>query len=84
MENTSISGEFKEYCTKHGIGHEKTVPGTLQHNDVVERMNQTIVEKVWCMLTFAKLPKSFWGEAVNTTIYLINRLPSVSLDFDIP
>ena len=35
------------------------------------------------MLKLAKLPKSFWGEAVNTTVYLINRSPSVSLDFDI-
>ena len=79
-----ISREFKEYCSKHGIGHEKTVPGTPQHNDVAERRNRTIVEKVWCMLKFAKLPKSFWGEAVNIAIYLINRSPSVSLDFDIP
>ena len=36
------------------------------------------------MLKLAKLPKSFWGEAVNIAVYLINRLPSVSLDFDIP
>ena len=36
------------------------------------------------MLKLAKLPKSFWGEAVNTAVYLINRSPSVSLDFDIP
>ena len=36
------------------------------------------------MLTLAKLPKSFWGETVNTTVYLINRSPSVPLDFDIP
>ena len=41
-----ISKEFKEYCSKHGIRHEKTVLGTPQHNSVVERMNQTIVEKV--------------------------------------
>ena len=64
--------------------HEKTVPGTPQHNGVVERMNQTIVEKVRCMLKLAKLPKSFWGEAVKTAVYLINRSPSIPLDFDIP
>ena len=79
-----ISKEFKEYCSKHGIKHEKMVPGTPQHNSVVERVNRTIVEKVWCMLKLAKLPKSFWGEAINTSIYLINRSPSVPLDFDIP
>ena len=70
-----ISKEFKEYCLKNGIRHKKTVPGTPQHNDVVERMNQTILEKVRCMLKLAKLPKSFWGEAVNTAVYLINIFP---------
>ena len=68
-----ISSEFKEHSSKHGIRNEKTVPGTPQHNGVVERMDLTIVEKVWCMLKLAKLPKSFWGEAINTAIYLINR-----------
>ena len=36
------------------------------------------------MLKLAKLPKSFWGEAVNTAVYPINRSPSVPLDSDIP
>ena len=79
-----ISREFKEYFSKHGFMHEKKVPGTPQHNGVVEMMNRTIVEKVCYMLKFSKLPKSFLGEAVNTTVYLINRSPSVPLDFDIP
>ena len=36
------------------------------------------------MLKLAKLPISFWSEVVNTTVYLINRSPSVHLDFDVP
>ena len=32
----------------------------------------------------AKLPKSFWGEAVNTTVYLINRCPFATLNFKVP
>ena len=31
----------------------------------------------------AKLPKPFWGEAVNIAIYLMSRSLSVPLDFDI-
>ena len=54
-----ISKEFKEYCFKHGIRHEKTIPGTPKHNGVVERMNHTIVKKVRYMLKLDKLPKSF-------------------------
>ena len=46
-------------------------------------MNRTIVEKVQCLLKMATLPKSFWGEVVNTIVYLINRSSLVPLDFDI-
>ncbi|CAA0834695.1 Unknown protein [Striga hermonthica] len=40
------SHEFKNYCPDHGIRHEKTVPGTPQHNGMAERINRTIMEKV--------------------------------------
>ena len=75
-----ISRELREYCSKHRIRHEKTVPSTPQHNGVVERMNCTIVEKVRCMLRIGKLPKSFWGATVLTGYYLANRSPSVPLE----
>ena len=78
------SKEFAAYCDKHGIRLELTVPGTPQHNGVAEIMNRTIIERVRCMLRVAKLPKSFWSEAVCTTCYLINRSPSAPLDFQIP
>uniref|UniRef100_A0A2N9HS85 Integrase catalytic domain-containing protein n=1 Tax=Fagus sylvatica TaxID=28930 RepID=A0A2N9HS85_FAGSY len=78
------SNEFENYCSEYGIRHEKTVLDTPQHHSVVERINRTIVEKVRCMLRMAKLAKSFLAEAVQTACYLINRSPSVPLDFDIP
>ena len=66
------SREFDAYCGSHVIRHERTVPRTPQHNGVAERMNRTIVEKVRSMISMAKLPKPFWGEAVRATCYLIN------------
>jgi hypothetical protein len=36
------------------------------------------------MLSHSKLSKGFWGEALNTTMHLINRSPSHALDDDIP
>ena len=78
------SKEFQRYCLEHGIRHEKTTPGTPQHNGVAERTNRTLLEKVRCMLKMAKLSKPFWGEAVNIAYYLMNRSPSLALDFDIP
>ena len=35
------------------------------------------------MLSYAKLPKSFWGEAMRATVGLINLSPSYSLEGDI-
>jgi len=77
-------GPFEEYCRNHGIRLEKTVPKTPQHNGVAERMNRTICERIRCMLSYAKLPKSFWGEAMKTAVDLINLSPSVPLNCDFP
>jgi len=52
-------GPFDKYCAEQGIKHEKTVPKTPQENGIAERMNRTIVERIWCMLRHSKLPKSF-------------------------
>ena len=77
-------GPFEYYCRLHGIKLEKSVPKTPQHNGVAERMNRTIEERIRCMLSHAKLPKSFWGEAMRTAVDLINLSPSVPLNGDVP
>jgi hypothetical protein len=35
------------------------------------------------MLSYSKLLKDFWGEALNMMVHLINRSPSHALDGDI-
>ena len=67
-------GPFESYYKLHGIRLEKTVPKTSQQNGVAKRMNRTIGEKIRCMLSHAKLPKSFLGEAIRTTVDLITFL----------
>ena len=47
-------------------------------------MNRTIEESIRCMLSRSKLPKSFQGEAMKTSIDLINLSPLVSLKGDVP
>ncbi|KAH9687282.1 hypothetical protein KPL70_014707 [Citrus sinensis] len=63
-----------------GIVRHFTVRDTPQHNGVAERMNQTILEKVQCMLSNAGLGKEFWAEAVVYACHLINRLPSTAIE----
>ncbi|MQL05556.1 transposase, partial [Escherichia coli] len=71
-----LSEQFNKFCRDLGIQRHKTVAGTPQQNGIAERMNRTILERVRCMLLSAGLPKSFWGEAAATAVYLINRCPS--------
>ena len=79
-----IDGGFNEYCATQGIRMEKTIPGTPQQNGVVERMNRTLNEHARSMRLHAGLPKPFWADAVSTVAYLINRGPSVPMEFRLP
>ena len=47
-------------------------------------MNRTIEEMIRCMLSHSKLPKSFWGKAMRTSIDLINLSSLVPLKGDVP
>ncbi|GJU73662.1 urease isoform X1 [Tanacetum coccineum] len=77
-------GPFDAYCREHGIQHQKTLPKTPQLNGLAGRMNRTLVERVRCLLSHPGLPASFWGEALNTAVHVINLTPCVPLRFDVP
>ena len=72
--------EFDEFCNTHGIIRHKTVRNTPQQNGVAERMNITLLENVRCLLFIAGMRKTFWGEALSTAAYLVNRSPSIVLN----
>lgn len=76
-----LNEKFNNLWKISRINRHLTADGNPQQNDFVERFNRTILEKVKCMLSNSKLPRTFWGEAVNTTLYLINRSPSTALNF---
>ncbi|KAM6574493.1 hypothetical protein CsatA_022820 [Cannabis sativa] len=78
------SDMFASYCRKEGIVRHHTVVKNPQQNGLAERMNRTLLERVRCMLIGAGLAKHFWGEALKTACYLINRCPSTALNFKTP
>uniref|UniRef100_A0A2N9ERH0 Retroviral polymerase SH3-like domain-containing protein n=1 Tax=Fagus sylvatica TaxID=28930 RepID=A0A2N9ERH0_FAGSY len=49
-----------------------------QH-DVAERRNRTLLNMVRSMMAQANLPISFWGDALLTVAYILNRVPSQSV-----
>ena len=70
------SDQFEKFCFEAGIEHQLTVTYTPQQNGVSERKNRTVMEMARCLLFEKRLPKSFWAEAVYTSVYLLNRLPT--------
>ena len=54
-------------------------PGTPRQNGVAERRNRTLLEMVRSMMSYSTLSISFWGYALNTTIHLLNLVPSKSI-----
>nr|GEV77400.1 hypothetical protein [Tanacetum cinerariifolium] len=66
--------EMNEFCTKKGIRREFSNARTPQQSGVAERRNTTLIEAARTMLADAKLPVTFWPEAVNTACYVQNRV----------
>lgn len=80
-------GEFKpftKYLTELGIVHRFTCPYTHHQNGTVERKHRHIVETGLALLAHSKLPLTYWDHAFVTAAYLINRLPSVTLQQQSP
>ncbi|KAK8916713.1 hypothetical protein KSP39_PZI022778 [Platanthera zijinensis] len=74
------SQEFQDYCRSLGITRELTSPYSPEQNGVAERKNRTIMEKVKAMLQHHNLPQELWAEAAQTTVYVLNRSPTRSLE----
>nr|GEZ74739.1 ribonuclease H-like domain-containing protein [Tanacetum cinerariifolium] len=66
--------EINDFCSQKGIKREFSNARTPQQNGVAERRNRTLIEAARTMLVDAKLPVTFWAEAVNTACYVQNRV----------
>ncbi|GJY52573.1 zinc finger, CCHC-type containing protein [Tanacetum coccineum] len=58
------------------ISHETTAPYTPHQNGVAERKNRALKEMVNSVLSYSGLSEGFWGEAMLTACYLLNRVPN--------
>ena len=55
------------------------IPSTPQQNGVTERWNRTLLDMVRSMMAHINLQISFWGDALLTVAYILNRVPSKSV-----
>jgi hypothetical protein len=72
------------YLLNQGIIHISSCVDTPQQNGVAERKNRHLLEVARSLMFSTNVPKHFWGEAVLTATYLINRMPSRVLKFQTP
>ena len=56
-----------------------TPPGTPQRYGVSERRNRTLLDMVRSMTSLTNLPLLFWGYALETAAFTLNRAPSKSV-----
>jgi transposase InsO family protein len=77
-EFTSL--EFGDYRAAKGVQRHHSAPYLPQQNGVVERRNQTVVATARSMLKQRSMPAKFWGEAVSTAVFLLNRAPTKALN----
>lgn len=76
-EFTSVA--FVEHCATHGVKHQHSAPYMPHQNGVVERRNQSVITMARSLLKSRGLPAAFWGEAITTAVYLLNRAPTKSV-----
>ena len=77
-----------EYLSRECIDHlrdceiisQLTPPGTPQWNGVSERRNRTLLDMVRSMMSQFDLPISFWGYALETTAFILNRVPTKAVE----
>ena len=50
------------------------MPYTPEQNGIAERRNRTLLDMTRSMMAYADLPVHFWGEALSTTTYILNRV----------
>ena len=67
-----------------GIDHQIGPPDTPQHNGVAERFNRTLLMKTRALLFDSGLPQYMWDLAVRFAVFIYNRTPHRSNQFEIP
>nr|GEW93743.1 hypothetical protein [Tanacetum cinerariifolium] len=65
---------MNDFCSQKGFKRGFSNARTPQQNGVAKKRNRTLIEEARTMLADAKLPVTFWAEAVNTACYVQNRV----------
>ena len=70
---------FASYLHDCGIDVQCTMPCTPQQNDIAKMRNDNLLDMVRSMLANSSLLDYLWEEALRTTTYILNQVPSKSI-----
>jgi transposase InsO family protein len=70
-----MAGKLQLFFKSRGITHQASVPHIPQQNSCAERFNRTLLRKAETLCQYACLPRSFWQDAVETTLHIYNQQP---------
>ena len=72
---------FQNVLANHGISFCSSCSNHPKQNGLAERKHWHIVETGLTLLAHAHMPNTYWVDAFNTAVYLINRLPTHVLNY---
>ena len=75
-----LSEPFQSFMLQNGILHQTSCVDTPSQNGVAEIKNIYHLETARVLLFQMNVPKHFWVNAVSTTCFLINKMPSSILN----
>jgi hypothetical protein len=65
------SRDFKDFCDKHGIEREYTIPGTPQQNGVVERHNRLVYQMPRSVMNERNIPQTYCVEEIHIAVCIL-------------
>jgi len=74
-----VSKRLEDWMRSRGIDIERSAPRTQEQNGVAERTIRKLTERTRALLHDAGMSKGFWAEAMATSAYIINRVPTSSV-----
>jgi glutaredoxin len=75
-----VSKKFDVVFAECGIQRQTSAPYSPQQNGVAECVNRIIMECARSMILAQGLELEFWGEVVNTVVYIKNQCPTKVFD----
>ncbi|KAI3684681.1 hypothetical protein L6452_33906 [Arctium lappa] len=78
------NSDFHKFCAEKGMVFRFSCPHTSPQNGKVERIIRTINNVIHTTLIHASLPPSFWNYALSMATYILNILPTRTLNNKTP